>query len=100
MRKESRQNSLFRFFLGRGLLLQSGVHIESGVGISHKLNDILIPQFPEHLSGHCTIYLVLFAKVRDGDGCKLSEISRDFIESLLVDEDGIVNLILYLDLGP
>ena len=54
----------------------------------------------DHLSGNRAIDLELVRKLRHGDSEELRCLLGDSLVSLSIEEDSIVKLFLYLDLGP
>ena len=54
----------------------------------------------DHLSSNRSVDLELVYKLRHGDSEELWCLLGDSLVSLSIEEDGIVKLFLYLDLGP
>ena len=82
------------------LSLSTGVNSEGGVVITNLLDESLGVEISDQLSGNGSVDLELVAHFGNSDGQELRSILCDSLVSLSVEEDGIVKLFLYLDLGP
>ena len=80
--------------------LLSRVDRESGVVVTDLSDKTLAVEIFDDLSGDCAVHLELVGKLRHGDREELGCILDDSLVSLLVEEDGVVELFLDLDLGP
>ena len=87
-------------FLGSGLCLASHVQIELGVLGTDWLDETLLVKVFDEGSGNGTTNLELLAKNGSGDAENFWDFLNHSLVLLLLKEDGVVKLFLYLDLGP
>lgn len=68
--------------------------------VSHLLDEALLVKVSEHFSSNSSINLELIADNGNSDNLELGYFLGDSLVSLGIEEDSIVELFLYLDLGP
>ena len=92
---------LLGLLLESGLGLDSSVEGEGGVGdVTDSLDFASAGHVPDEASGDRSIYLELFHDDGAGEAENLRHLLADFVESLLLQEHIVVELILDLGLGP
>ena len=78
----------------------TGVDSEVSVVISNLSDEILCVKISDHLSRDGAIDLELVGHLAYGNNQELGSFLGNSLVKLGVEEDGIVQLFLYLDLGP
>ena len=78
----------------------AGVDRERVVVLANLSDESLGVKISDDSSGHGTVDLELVAQFGHRDGEELGRILDDSIVGFLVEEDRVVKLFLYLDLGP
>jgi len=86
--------------LVRSFRLGTGVQSEVSIMVSALLDQTLGVQVLENLSGNSSVDFKLIDDGGYGENKHLGSILDDLFVTLLVDEDSVVQLILYLYLGP
>jgi len=87
-------------FLFRRLGLRSSVKCKRAVMISNLLDEVLLSQVSQNLSGYGSVNLEFVSDNRHCDVEELGCFLGDSFISLSVKEDSIVNLFLYLGFSP
>lgn len=87
--------------LSRGLTLSCGASVDDGcVMVSNFADQSLLVKVSDSLASQRTIQLELLRQVGWGDQPLLGCLSEDLLVQLLVEQNGIVHLLLGLGLGP
>ena len=92
--------SVLSGLLGSGLGLGSLVQVEGSVLVSNGEDEVLLAQILNESSGDGPTDLELFAKDCSGDAEDLWDLLDHSLVLLLVEEHGVVECLLDLDLGP
>merc|ERR1719498_1804637 len=96
-------SSLFSFsgsFLSSSFGLASHVKVETSMLSTDWSDKALLVQISDESSGNGTTDLEFFAKDGSGDAENLWNLLNHSLVLLLVEENSVVKLFLYLNLGP
>ena len=96
----SSSSSFLRGLFKGGLGLHAREKVEFGMGIANALDHALSGEVLDESTSNGSADLELIAKHSAGDAEDLGNFLGNLIESLLFEEHVVVELILYLDLGP
>ena len=92
--------SLSSLLLFGELGVLTGVDSEGSVVISNLSDEILCVKISDHLSRDRAIDLELVDHLAHGNNQELGCLLGNSLVKLLVEDDSVVHLFLYLDLGP
>ena len=92
--------SIISSLLKGGLGLDTLIEIEAGMLLSNSLNQLLSGKILDQSSGDGTTDLELFAEDSSGDAKDLWDFLNHSLVLLLIQEYGVVKLLLNLGLGP
>ena len=87
-------------FLGSCLSLASHVEVKLGVLGTDWLDQTLLVKVLDEGSGNGTTNLEFLAENGSGDAENFRNLLNHSLVLLVLEEDGVVKLFLYLDLGP
>ena len=100
LRLGSEEGGLFGSLVESRLSLDAGVEIELGGSGLELLDASLLGELLDEGASDGTVHLELLHEGRAGDNEDLGDLGGDLSESLLVEVDVVVKLVLYLNLGP
>lgn len=78
----------------------SGVQSEVAVMVSNLSDEVLLMEVLEHFSSYGSVDLEFIADNGNGEIQEFGCLLDDSLVSFLIEEDCVVNLFLYLYLGP